>query len=74
MTANSFHHQGIKALGADLEVMAYASDNMIEAVYLKRETYVRGYQWHPERLCHMDENNKKLFIDFINNCKGNKNE
>jgi putative glutamine amidotransferase len=72
MTANSFHHQGIKALGAELEVMAYASDNMIEAVYLKRETYVRGYQWHPERLCHMDENNKKLFIDFINNCKGNK--
>ena len=21
---------------------------------------------------YMDENNKKLFIDFINNCKGNK--
>ena len=65
MVANSFHHQAIKRLGAGLRVMARADDGMIEAVYLDGESYLRGYQWHPERLYQRDENNKKIFEDFI---------
>lgn len=68
MQANSFHHQAIKTLGKGLEVTAYADDGIIEGIYLKSERYLRGYQWHPERLYGSDINNRKLFDDFIKAC------
>ena len=69
MVANSFHHQAIKRLADGLEVSAFASDGVIEAVSSKGKRYLRGYQWHPERLCGIDEDNKKLFEEFIKACK-----
>jgi len=74
MTANSFHHQAIKALGEGLEVMALAEDGIIEAVFHTSESYIRGYQWHPERLFSKNEDNRILFEDFINRCKRQKEE
>ncbi|MBQ8392914.1 MAG: gamma-glutamyl-gamma-aminobutyrate hydrolase family protein [Clostridia bacterium] len=65
MIANSFHHQAIKALGNDLSVMAKADDGIIEAVYMEDKKYIRGYQWHPERLCFTNDDNKKIFLEFI---------
>ena len=72
MTANSFHHQSIKALGDGLEVMALSDDGIIEAVYYNGENYIRGYQWHPERLFEINADNKALFDNFINASKGDK--
>lgn len=69
MTANSFHHQAIKALGEGLEVMAYSDDGIIEAIYYNGKNYILGYQWHPEILCNIDADNKVLFDDFIDFCK-----
>lgn len=69
MSANSFHHQAIKKLADGLGVMACAEDNLIEAVYGTGEGYLRGYQWHPERLSEFDEDNAKLFEEFIKACK-----
>ena len=69
MKANSFHHQAIKDLGKDLEIMATADDGIIEAVYLKSDRYLRAYQWHPERIWAEDELNRRIFEDFINACK-----
>ena len=71
MGANSFHHQALKTLGTDLAVMARADDGMIEAVYSTRERYLRAYQWHPERLIAMSEQNRMLFADFIVACSEN---
>ena len=54
-TVNSVHHQGIKKLGKDLEVLAYCKeDGMIEAFHLKGapEGKVMGVQWHPEFFKH----------------------
>ncbi len=65
MIANSFHHQAIKTIGTGLLPMAYADDRIIEAVYYTGHRYLRAYQWHPERLCGMDENNKKILDEFI---------
>ncbi|MBE6895998.1 MAG: gamma-glutamyl-gamma-aminobutyrate hydrolase family protein [Ruminococcaceae bacterium] len=69
MQANSFHHQAIKTLGKDLEIMATADDGIIEAVYLKSDRYLRAYQWHPERIWAEDELNRRIFEDFISVCK-----
>jgi len=65
MNANSFHHQAIKALGADLEVMARADDGVIEAVYSTKKSYLRAYQWHPERIYGIDGDNRRIFVDFV---------
>lgn len=68
MVGNSFHHQGIKHLAIGLKIMARAKDGMIEAVYAPDKTYLRAYQWHPERLC-KDADNKTMFDEFIKACK-----
>lgn len=67
--ANSFHHQAIKQLGKGLVPMAYADDNVIEAVYSAELGYLRAYQWHPERLIGIDEISRNIFKDFVNACK-----
>ena len=68
MLGNSFHHQGIKRLAMGLKVMARASDGIIEAVYAPDKTFLRAYQWHPERL-YKDSDNKAMFDEFISACK-----
>ncbi len=68
MQANSFHHQSIKTLGKSLLTMATADDEIIESVYYDGNQYIRGYQWHPERLYDIIKDNRLLFDDFVNAC------
>lgn len=54
---NSVHHQGVKQLGQDLEVLATCKeDGLIEAFRWKQaeEGKVIGVQWHPEFCCHSE--------------------
>ncbi len=69
MTVNSIHHQAIKRLADGLTVMAVADDGIIEAVCLSGEQYLRGFQWHPERLYDSDAFNRRIFDDFIEACR-----
>lgn len=62
---NSFHHQSIKALGRGLVAMAHSDDGVVEAIYSTDAPYIRGYQWHPERLIAKDDVSKAIFNDFI---------
>jgi putative glutamine amidotransferase len=46
---SSIHHQAIKQLGRDLVIEAVsADDGIIEAIRMRGECYVTGFQWHPE--------------------------
>jgi len=47
---NSYHHQGLKALGRGLKPAALAQDGLVEAVVLEGHPLYLGVQWHPELL------------------------
>jgi putative glutamine amidotransferase len=61
---NSVHHQGIKKLGENLEIMAYSDDGLIEAIKALDSKFVWGIQWHPEWLDDGEEAKKVLEIFF----------
>lgn len=46
---NSFHHQSIKTLGKDMEVLAVSCDQQIEIIRHKHKKII-GVQFHPERM------------------------
>lgn len=48
--ANSFHHQGIKELGAGLVACGRTPDGLVEAVEMPGKSFVLGVQWHPEAM------------------------
>ena len=67
MEVNSCHHQAVEQLGAGLCATAYAEDETIEAIELKRQdNFVLGLQWHPEALG--DSFSKSIFRTFTAAC------
>lgn len=60
---NSFHHQAVAHPGAQLRVVAQASDGTIEAVESTEYKSVYGVQWHPE--CMDNEDSARLFAHFV---------
>ena len=50
VATNSFHHQGLKQLGAGLRVSGRTEDGLIEAVERPENRFVLGVQWHPEAM------------------------
>ena len=62
---NSYHHQGIHQLGANLLAAAHSSDGLIEAIECKSNTFVLGVQWHPECLYPSNLAMRNIFISFV---------
>jgi len=48
--ANSFHHQGVKAVGQGLTVTGTTPDGLVESVAMPDKSFVLGMQWHPEAM------------------------
>ncbi len=44
----SWHHQAIDSLGAALEAVAWAADDVVEAIVHTAHPWCVGVQWHPE--------------------------
>ena len=44
----ALHHQAVKQAGPGLVVVAWADDEVIEAVELEGHKFAVGVQWHPE--------------------------
>ena len=62
---NTIHRQGIKKLGAGLNVEAKAPDGVIEAVSVKgAKAFAFGTQWHPEFKAAQNPDSVKLFTAF----------
>lgn len=62
ITVNSLHSFVIS--DTSLDISAYSSDGVIEAVEDKSRKFFLGVQWHPELL--NDNYSKKIFDYFIN--------
>ena len=65
LPVNSMHHQGIRALGADLVATAVAPDGVIEAIEGTGDAFLVGVQWHPEALTERDPRMRRLFDVFV---------
>jgi len=62
---NSFHHQSVGLVGANLRSVATAPDGVIEAIEDVNGRFVVGVQWHPERAFQEDAFAKALFTAFV---------
>jgi putative glutamine amidotransferase len=62
---NSFHHQSVGLVGANLRTAAIAPDGVIEAIEDVNGRFVVGVQWHPERSFQEDAFAKALFTAFV---------
>lgn len=70
ISVNSFHHQAIKDVAADLRVVGVSSDGIVEAVEHQTAPFCLGVQWHPEQLAICGEEvSKKLFEAFVHACR-----
>lgn len=50
---NSYHHQAVDRLGAEMRAVAFAEDGVIEAIEGTNGRFVVGLQWHEE--FHLDD-------------------
>ena len=66
LRVNSFHHQAVHRLGRDLRDVAWAPDNVIEALeHADRGRFVVAVQWHPEELVGHDAAARALFTAVV---------
>ena len=68
LAVNSYHHQAIKELSPKLTAMAYSTDDLVEAVYMKDKKFVWAVQWHPEFSYRKDEDSQRIFEAFVGAC------
>jgi putative glutamine amidotransferase len=60
----SSHHQALARLGEGLRPVAWADDELVEAVE-SEEGWVLGVQWHPERTADHDPTQQGLFDELV---------
>lgn len=60
---NSLHHQAIKKVADEFNIIATAPDGIIEAIS-SSDNRMSGVQWRPDKLTN-DPNQEKIFMDFF---------
>ncbi len=66
----SWHHQGVREIGAGLVPVAWASDGVIEGLVLEDHPFALGVQWHPEMQVADDPLQRRLFSALIERAGG----
>jgi putative glutamine amidotransferase len=66
---NSFHHQGLHALGKGLAIAGHAPDGHVEAVEVPGRRFTFGVQWHAECLVDRPEH-LALFRGLVRAARG----
>ncbi len=66
---NSFHHLAVKDIAKGFKVVARAKDGVIEAIEKDGDTFVIGFQWHPEMMSKNNEKMQRIFNKLIEESK-----
>jgi putative glutamine amidotransferase len=61
----SGHHQAVRRLGKGLSTVAWADDQIIEAIELQGHRFGVGVQWHPE-----EADDPRLIEAFVAEVRG----
>ena len=67
---NTSHHQAVDRVAPGFEVVARASDGIVEAMERPDARFCCGVQFHPERLVKKAPQFQKLFREFVKACRG----
>lgn len=62
---NSYHHQSIEKLGEGLQIVARATDGIVEAVEIPGHRFALGVQWHPEVMFSKNETMRPIFDALV---------
>lgn len=68
ISVNSYHHQGVAALGDGILAIAHAHDGLVEAIQTEDGMSV-GVQWHPELLWPRNGDASALMRGFVDACR-----
>jgi putative glutamine amidotransferase len=63
--AASWHHQSIDEVGSNLQVVARASDGVVEAIEMRSHPWLVAVQWHPELTAATDPVQQRLFDALV---------
>lgn len=61
----SWHHQALRDVAPELQVVAHAPDGTIEAVEMSTHPWLVAVQWHPELTAAYDAVQQRLFSGFV---------
>lgn len=66
-TVNTYsgHHQAVKDIAPDLQVVSTAADGIAEGLILPDHPFMLGVQWHPEKSAHSDPTQQRLFDALV---------
>ncbi len=62
---NSRHHQGVRRIGAGLEIAGHAPDGLVEALICPDHPFAVAVQWHPEAQVADDPVQRRLFEALV---------
>lgn len=70
VTTFSGHHQAVKQVAAEAEVIAKAPDGLVEALTMKGHPWLLAVQWHPEKSAGEDVTQQRLFDELVREARG----
>lgn len=65
---NSYHHQAVRNVAPNVEVMATSEDGLVEAIAVRGKTFAIGVQWHPEFSYETSKESMLLVQAFVDAC------
>ena len=69
VTPASWHHQSIDKVAPGIDVIARASDGIIEAVEVAGHPQLIAVQWHPEMTAKEDKTQQRIFDELVQMAK-----
>jgi len=67
---NSHHHQALKEVPEKFRAVAWAGDDLVEAIEKPDSAFCIGVQWHPEGTALTDHSSQRLFSAFVKAAAG----